>query len=151
MTEHWSEPIFFKVLDFMELQKSHIGRYLIALQFEQQELADPSGDLVGIAFWAGRRRYLWANKWWSEYPLESRLEIERLKRRMSAAPDQEFEILIKVLEWVYKYQESRPPEMDYKDVTGWQHLSGTQNEFIRQLQLLYGPPAPITRMLYPVN
>jgi hypothetical protein len=109
-------PIFFKVLGYRQIPKPIVGRSCVALQFEQQELANPEGDLVGIAFWAGRRRYLWADKWWSEYPLESRVVIERLQKLMSKAPDKEFDDLIDILEWVHRYQKSPPPETEYKSL-----------------------------------
>jgi hypothetical protein len=56
VAEHWSDPIFFKLLKWMLVPKWVFGKDIAFLQFEQQELADPKGNLVGIAFWAGRRR-----------------------------------------------------------------------------------------------
>lgn len=153
---HWSDLVIFKVHRHLTVPKSIISKGITFIQFKQEKeevLIDPNTDVVGVAFWAGRRRYAWKEKWWSEYPLESKILIKRLKKRMDSASGEELQQLIDVLCFIEEYRTSPPPETIYKE--DGQRLNA-KFSFCNK-QLVISPyieeigPKLITRVVYEVH
>ena len=154
MTEQWTDPIVFKVLDSLVVEKGVFRRKLAFLEFEQsaEELESPDCDVVGIAFRAGARRYFWNSCWWSEFPLEIRLELGRIRTKMETVTDEEFEHLLKIMEWVEKYKKSPPPEHKYKDkeLSLWFRHPQIKGQAVQHFLHESGPKR-ITRVIKPIS
>jgi hypothetical protein len=105
----WTTPVFYKVVDYYFIPKEATGigqlcsKPLAILMFETGELVDPSSDVVGVAFWAGKRKYLWKNIWWSEYPLDINYTSAKI-RKMIERECVEVKIcsLVKTMRWLQK-------------------------------------------------
>jgi hypothetical protein len=72
---------------------------------------------------------------------------------MPKASDEDFEILIQALEWVYLFQKSPPPESEYRErreEVNWA-LGIQQGKLAAKFFLANKGPKIITRAIYPVK
>lgn len=71
----YGNPEYYRVVFSYRLSKSiaKTPRDITILCFTNEDLSDPSADLVCVYHYAGIRRYLWNDDNWSEYPVNWRL------------------------------------------------------------------------------
>jgi hypothetical protein len=82
----WGEPNYFVLLDyatidttlFVGLPTRSIGRIIYVVAFQAAGLEDPASEPIGVCHYAGIRRFIWRDKFFSEYNLDYRPVRERL-------------------------------------------------------------------------
>ncbi len=77
-----SEPTFFSVVESFRVDSKYYGLPAISptfyiVGFKVRNLEDPTIDPIGVYYYAGIRRYIWRDRFWSEYELPHRSTVER--------------------------------------------------------------------------
>lgn len=84
------EPQFFAVINVMPISPVEYGlpaisKVLYLVELDRSDLGNPSSDPICIYYYAGMRRFLWRDKYWSEYdmPLSgTRIIIAELEKML---------------------------------------------------------------------
>lgn len=79
-------PNFYAVLDYITLDPAEWGLprvgTLYLLQFTTRDLANPDADPIAMYFYAGMRRYVWQDKFWSEFEVHAAPLLKKVTERI---------------------------------------------------------------------
>lgn len=116
----WGDPHFYRVIDWVAIEseiyglpKTSIGSRLYIIAFDVADIANPKVDPIGVFHYAGIRRFLWHEEFWSEYNLDHRAAMDQaaLLLRNSRVDEEAIE-LRKILSFLQRYAASTAPNKD---------------------------------------
>lgn len=108
-------PNYFAVIDFVpispeEFDLPRLGSTLYLVSFATRDLGNPETDPIGVYFYSGMRRFIWRDKFWSEYELPYRPVMERIAEKLRDCIDKDEAIrLRRWLDELKNYSKSQGP------------------------------------------
>jgi hypothetical protein len=93
----WGNPNYFVLLDhatidtrlFTGLPTTSIGQRLYLVEFQAGGIEVPSSEPIGVYHYAGIRRFIWKDKFYSEYNLDYRPIMERVSELITETYDKD--------------------------------------------------------------
>jgi hypothetical protein len=120
-SDAWGDPNYFVLLDFATidtrlftgLPTSSIGRTLYIVQFQAAGIEDPASEPIGVYHYAGIRRFIWRDRFFSEYNLDHRPVMERVSELITETIDKATMLNYRKLLDLLKYYGKAPaPNFD---------------------------------------
>lgn len=116
----WGDPNYFVLLDFavidtelFDLPTASIGEYLYLVQFQAAGLEYPKSEPIGVYYYAGIRRFIWKNKFYSEYDLSYRPNMDRAAELLMETRDKDEALNYrKLLDFLKYYGRAPAPNID---------------------------------------
>ena len=114
-------PNYFVLLDhakldtrlFTGLPTSSIGNTLFLVEFQAGGIEVPSSEPIGIYYYAGIRRFIWRDKFYSEYGLDYRAIMKRVSELMIETKTEEAMLHCrKILDLLKHYGRAPAPNFD---------------------------------------
>ncbi len=113
-------PNFFAVVNHFAIDPKkydlpRIAPLLYMIEFTVQNLENPQSDPIGVYFYAGIRRYVWRDKFWSDYEIPVRCFMNKIAEKLRDCVEAAEAIsLRKLLDIAKEYKTSYGPTSDDK-------------------------------------
>lgn len=90
------DPNYFVLLDYavidtelFDLPTALIGQQLFLVQFQADGLECPQSEPIGVFHYAGIRRFIWKDKFYTEYALDFRMAMDKTAELIRVTEEKE--------------------------------------------------------------
>lgn len=115
----WRDPNYYVLLDYFALDAeqfqipSSCGENFFLILFQAGGIESPESEPICVYHYAGMRRFLWRDAFYSEYPLDYRDAMTRAMQLMRHEPSLDKALgYRKVLDWLRVYGLSQAPPVE---------------------------------------
>ena len=116
----WGDPNYFVLLDFavidtelFGLSTATIGKHLYLVRFQAAGIEHPKSEPFGVYHYAGIRRFIWREHFYTEYALDYRLAMERAAVLITETRTKEEALKYrKLLDFLKYYGQAPAPNFD---------------------------------------
>lgn len=142
-SDAWGDPNYFVLLDyatidtklFTGLPTSSIGPILYMVEFQAGGIESPASEPIGVYHYAGIRRFMWRDRFFSEYNLDYRPVMDRISELITETTDKTAMLNYrKLLDMLKHYGRAPAPNFDS---THDQALSDPERRMQRFVRAIY--------------
>lgn len=142
-SDAWGDPNYFVLLGFATidtrlftgLPTSSIGRILYMVEFQAAGIEVPTSEPIGVYHYAGIRRFMWRDRFFSEYNLDPRPVMERVSELITETVDKDTMLNYrKLLDMLKHYRKAPAPNFDS---TYDRILSDPERGMVRFVRAIY--------------
>lgn len=115
----WGDPNYYVLLDYAVIDTElfdlpmSIGQYLYLVQFQAAGLEYPQSEPIGVYHYAGIRRFIWRDKFYTEYALSYRTAMDRAAELISRTEIKADAVQYrKLLDLLQRYGTGAPPNFN---------------------------------------
>jgi len=141
----WGKPNYYVLINhcmidttlFVGLPTSSIGNAIYIVEFQAGGIENPTFEPIGVYHYSGIRRFMWRDKFFSEYPLDHRSIIKQISLRPVKTVE-ELKENEKVLEMLRRYGTAPAPNFNSATDSVLLNPEKSVQRFFRAIYLING-------------
>ena len=141
-SDAWGDPNYFVLLDFATidtrlftgLPTKSIGNTLYLVEFQAGGIEVPSSEPIGVYHYAGIRRFIWRDNFYSEYNLDYRPTMDRISELITETRDKQVMLNYrKLLDLLKHYGKAPAPNFDSTHDQALSDPERSRQRFVRAI------------------